>query len=154
MEQGKPSKPSKSQEFTSSESTQNEAILLKYKCILQTWANKIAMLPFDIIIAFLAASWGTQNGNCFPAACFPYHLFLLMLMLGFYSSVAGIILWPIFPEAARAFYLVAFLCILLALTLFFASLLPEDLRDVPWVCFAFVSFLVFGLAVYEECRLN
>ncbi|KAJ4707195.1 hypothetical protein OWV82_020750 [Melia azedarach] len=152
LEQGKPSKPSESHGFTSSESTKKESTSKLYMCILQATANKIAIMPFDIATTFLAASWGTQNGNS-STACFPNHLILLMLTLGFYSSVNGKILRLFFPKAARGFYLVASLCILLAVTTFFASVLPSNLRDVPWI---FLTFLVlgFGLAIYEECRLN
>lgn len=140
-------------ELRSPASAQEAAISkFKYKRIFQTWANKIAMLPCEITIALLPASLSTtqQSGHGF-SVCFPYYLFFLMLMLGFYASVAGIILWPVFPKMARCFYLIAFLCMLLALTMFFASLLPSHLQDLPWICLTTVLFIVFGLAVYEEC---
>ncbi|KAJ4707194.1 hypothetical protein OWV82_020749 [Melia azedarach] len=153
LEQGKTSKHSQSHGFTTSERRKKESVLKLYMCILQATANKIAILPLDITTAFLAASSGTQSSNGFTA-CFPDHLLLLMLTLGFYLSVNGKTLRLFFPKVAKGFYLVASLCILPALTITFASLLPSNLRDVPRICLTFVLLIVFGLAVYEECSLN
>ncbi|KAL5808199.1 hypothetical protein ACOSQ3_028890 [Xanthoceras sorbifolium] len=125
----------------------------KKKSILERWAKTFVMVSYNIAINIFITLWAC-NGVTSPAAAaatFHLHMFVLIVMVNFYASVAGIILWHFFPVVARGFHAIAFFCTLLSLTILFGALLPDDINSLPWILLALVVSMVLGLVAYQNC---
>lgn len=130
------------------------AIIPSKKSIFEEWANAFVMMPFTIITNLFAALWAV-NGNgqiaVSPSACHVFFFFLVML--NFYASIVGVLLWHVSPKVARGIHLIAFVCTLLSLTLLFSAILPGQLKGLPWIFMVIVLLIVAGLLIYELSSL-
>ncbi|KAI5591686.1 hypothetical protein BDE02_04G098600 [Populus trichocarpa] len=119
------------------------------KGIFERWANALVMVPFTILTNLFAAFCTVNSSNSFGLAPFSFHSLVFIVMLNFYTSIIGIVLWQVFPMVARGFHLMAFLCALLSLTILFGAVLPIQLNGAPWICMALVMLVVFVLLLHN-----
>ncbi|XP_050226580.1 uncharacterized protein LOC126676423 [Mercurialis annua] len=131
---------------------ENPSRIMK-KSIFEAWAAKtFGMMPFTFITNLFAALVGVNGGiNLSSSTC---KVFFVLLMINFYASVVGILLWHVFPRVAKGFHLMAFLCAMLSLTILFCTVVPTELKSMPWVFMTIVMLLVTGLLVYELSSLS
>ncbi|XP_021688715.2 uncharacterized protein LOC110670797 [Hevea brasiliensis] len=131
------------------------AIIPSKKSIFEEWTNTFVMVPFTIITNLFTALWAVNGNGQFAVSRSTCHIFFFFLvMINFYASIVGILLWRVYPKVARGIHLIAFVCALLSLTLLFSALLPCELKGVPWIFMAIVLLIVVGLLVYELSLLS
>lgn len=108
----------------------------KNKKCLKRWEKYLVMAHFTMAITLTGAP---GSGKDFFPDPFIYELFILVVMLGCFSSIAGIVVSCASCLPSEPFHLAAFLCALLSQVLLFDAALPEVLRSIPWI---FTAFLV------------
>ncbi|XP_038724416.1 uncharacterized protein LOC120015959 [Tripterygium wilfordii] len=128
-----------------------EEKLSEKKSIFDSLDKTLVTMLFTITITMAGSVWAYDGKGDLKLNSFPFHSFFFIVMLSFYVSLIGIIISNRFPSVARGLYVVAFLCIILSLTLLFGAILPDVMDVVPWIFLAVLTVLVISLVLYENC---
>ncbi|KAF2312280.1 hypothetical protein GH714_032127 [Hevea brasiliensis] len=85
------------------------AIIPSKKSIFEEWTNTFVMVPFTIITNLFTALWAVNGNGQFAVSRSTCHIFFFFLvMINFYASIVGILLWRVYPKVARGIHLIAF----------------------------------------------
>ncbi|XP_058115037.1 uncharacterized protein LOC131258028 isoform X2 [Magnolia sinica] len=121
----------------------------------QPWAKVIVVMAFTSVVGLLSVSYTINgNGNLIPATLFSgrpvsFGFFLLVVMVTFYISIIAMIIRPVLPLIAKVLNIMAFVCVVLGVTVLLWAMLPKSISWVPWIFFSFTILIAFGVIVYE-----
>lgn len=79
-----------------------------------------------------------------------FGLFLAIVMMIFYFAAIGMIIKEVFPLVFRVLNLVAFVLLVLGVTVLLWALIPNSFCWVPWLLFSCTVMAALGVLIYER----
>ncbi|KAL5974422.1 hypothetical protein ACLOJK_031087 [Asimina triloba] len=121
----------------------------------QPWAKVIIVMAFSIVVGLLSVNYTINGkGNLTPANLFSgrpmsFGFFLVVVLVTFYVAVIAMIIRPVMPLVAKVLNIIAFVCVVLGVTVLLWALLPGSFSWVPWIFFGATILISLGVIAYE-----
>lgn len=116
----------------------------------------IFAMGFMAVVGLLSVSYTiNRHGHLVPTALLrqpplSFGFFLAIIMIIFYCAAIGMIVQEVFPLVFRVLNLIAFVLLVLGVTVLLWSLIPNNFCWVPWLLFSCTVMTALGVMIHER----
>lgn len=116
----------------------------------------IFAMGFMAVVGLLSVSYTiNRHGHLVPTALLrqpplSFGFFLAIIMIIFYCAAIGMIVQEVFPLVFRVLNLIAFVLLVLGVTVLLWSLIPNYFCWVPWLLFSCTVMAALGVMIHER----